>query len=284
VTLPRTNVIRVVARTTVSGRPPHELPPVFLNVRPDSADEDGDGLPNGFETRYSAFNGNIRLNPLDRADAALGSITDSLRRAYELSMQVGSDTYSEVNRQQTALEVDGLFKQVVAQLNTKVGNRFIFGGTQDDAPAYLDDGTDMGDDGEHRVEVAPGLTETVSVGMNKLMNDPQGVDVLGTLKSVSDAMKAGDGNAIRSLAGTLTKSIDQVLSGRVKAGATTNLLEMATTASQTLQDAATKNKSALVDTDYIEAASRLALSQHALDAAMAASTKSFELTLLSRFK
>jgi len=224
------------------------------------------------------------ITELNAADTALGSITDSLRRAYELSMQVGSDTYSEVNRQQTALEVDGLFKQVVAQLNTKVGNRYIFGGTQDDAPAYLEDGTYMGDDGEHKIEVAPGLTETVSVGMNKLMNDPEGVDVLGTLRAVSDAMKAGDGTAIRNLTGTLTRGMDQVLSGRVKAGATTNLLEMATTASQTLQDAATKNKSALVDTDYIEAASRLALSQHALDAAMASSTKSFELTLLSRFK
>jgi flagellar hook-associated protein 3 FlgL len=224
------------------------------------------------------------ITELNAADSALGSITDSVRRAYELSMQVGSDTYSEVNRQQAAIEVDGLFQQVVAQLNTKVGNRFIFGGTQDDAPAYLEDGTYMGDDGEHRVEVAPGLTETVSVGMDKLIRDPEGVDVLGTLSAVSQAMKAGDGNAIRSLSGTLMKGFDQVLAGRVKAGATTNLLEMAVNASQTLQDAATKNKSSLVDTDIIEAASRLALGQRALDAAMAAATKSFDLTLLSRFR
>jgi flagellar hook-associated protein 3 FlgL len=224
------------------------------------------------------------ITELDAADSAMGSITDSVRRAYELSMQVGSDTYSTVNREQAAIEVDGLFNQVLAQLNTKVGNRYIFGGTQDDAPAYLEDGTYMGDDGEHKVEVAPGLTETVSVGMDKLIRDPEGVDVLGTLQAVADAMRAGDGNAIRSLSDTLSKGIDQVLAGRVKAGATTNLLEMATTASQTLQDAAVKNKSATVDTDFIEAASRLALSQHALDAAMASSTKSFDLTLLSRFK
>jgi len=224
------------------------------------------------------------ITELNAADSALGSITDSLRRVYELTMQVGSDTYSEVNRQHAAIEVDGLFQQVVAQLNTKVGNRYIFGGTRDDAPAYLEDGTYMGDDGEHRVEVAPGLTETVSVGMDKLIRDPEGVDVLGTLSAVSQAMKDGDGSAIRALSGTLMKGYDQVLAGRVTAGATTNLLEMAVSASQTLQDAAIRNKSSLVDTDIIEAAGRLALSQHALDAAMAASTKSFDLTLLSRFR
>lgn len=69
-TIPETNVVRVVARATVSGRPTYELPAVFLNVRPDSADDDGDGLPNGFEALHSLFHGVTFLNPFDPTDSS----------------------------------------------------------------------------------------------------------------------------------------------------------------------------------------------------------------------
>jgi len=89
VTLPQTNVIQVVARTTVSGRPAYELPPVFLNVRPDSADDDADGLPNGFEVRYSGLFRNIRLDPFDPADAGRDHDADLLTVLEEY--QLGTD-------------------------------------------------------------------------------------------------------------------------------------------------------------------------------------------------
>lgn len=83
VTLPHTNVIRVVARTTAGGRAPLELPPVFLNVRPDSADDDGDGLPNGFEARMSSFSAAVRLDPFDPGDGQRDHDNDGLTAVEE---------------------------------------------------------------------------------------------------------------------------------------------------------------------------------------------------------
>jgi len=59
-------------------------------------------------------------------------------------------------------------------------------------------------------------------------------------------------------------------------------LEMSMSAALSLADASLKERSRLMDVDAIEAASRMALNQRALEAALEASAQSFKLSLLDK--
>ncbi len=60
------------------------------------------------------------------------------------------------------------------------------------------------------------------------------------------------------------------------------MLNTATTTAQTASDAEKKRASDEVDADAIDASSRLALAQRALDASLSAASQSFQLTLLDK--
>lgn len=69
---------RLLARNTSGARPPIELPVVDLGLRNRNADDDADGIPNGWEADRSWINGVARFNPFDPSDAALDWDSDQL--------------------------------------------------------------------------------------------------------------------------------------------------------------------------------------------------------------
>lgn len=76
---------RLVARNVSGDRPALELSPLDLRVRSRAGDDDGDGLPNGWEADHSYVNGLLRFNPFDPADAGADWDFDRLdnRAEYE---------------------------------------------------------------------------------------------------------------------------------------------------------------------------------------------------------
>ncbi len=69
---------RLLARNTSGTRPPIELPVVDLALRSRNADDDADGIPNGWEADLSWVSGVARFNPFDASDAALDWDSDQL--------------------------------------------------------------------------------------------------------------------------------------------------------------------------------------------------------------
>jgi flagellar hook-associated protein 3 FlgL len=59
---------------------------------------------------------------------------------------------------------------------------------------------------------------------------------------------------------------------------------MASTAAQAAQDATLKRRATITEVDPFEAATNLTLAERALDAALSASAKSFQLTLLDKLR
>jgi len=82
--------------------------------------------------------------------------------------------------------------------------------------------------------------------------------------------------------GRLGKGIDQLEGARVQAGTMQNMLSMAASAAETATVSATERKSKLTEVDAFEAATKLALAQRAMEAAISASATSFKLTLLDK--
>ncbi|MDR0307097.1 MAG: flagellar hook-associated protein FlgL [Chitinispirillales bacterium] len=68
--------------------------------------------------------------------SAMSSMNDILHRMKELSIKASNDTYSPSDRQSDQKEVDELFRQMMAIINTQYNGNYIFNGTQTKTAPY----------------------------------------------------------------------------------------------------------------------------------------------------
>jgi flagellar hook-associated protein 3 FlgL len=236
-------------------------------------------------TRYEAIGDALSRtsDELAASDAALSGFGELVTRAQELAVQFSNSTYSENQRAVAAKEVDVLFQHTVALLNTRVGDRYMFGGHLDASEPFAADGTYQGDTGVRQAEIAPGVLADVSIRADVLAKGAGGgADVLATLEALSDALKANDLDAIRATLGDLDSGVQQVAIARAGLGAQMAVLDGATVAARTAKDATDVEISGLQDADAFEATTKLALARTALDAALTASAQSFRISLLDK--
>lgn len=236
------------------------------------------------EARFRAIGAaaSAASDELQAADGALSQIGSSLARARELATQFSSSTYDATGRAGAAAEVDSLLRDVVGQLNTRVGGRYLFSGTAD-AQKPFDPNTlaFSGSTQQRTVEVAPGVFQPASVAADvAIKGTAGGVDVLATLSQLRDALATGTAATVQSTIGALATSVEQVTAARVQAGVSMNALGAAVTASSTAADSVKSRASHLSDADIVSAATELAFSQTALQASMAATAQGFKLSLV----
>lgn len=236
-------------------------------------------------TRQAAIKGTVDAanDELASTDGALDAIGIALTRARELAVQIANPVYTPAQRQGAAEEIDGLFKTVVAQLNTRVGQRFVFGGFKDGTQPFTAAGVYQGDTGVRQVEIAPGVQQPISVRADVMAAGANGgTDVLATLAALSAAMSSNNVANIRNGLDGLDAGIQQVAQARVQVGSAMVVLDAASAASRAGKDDAVTALSHLTEVDAFEAATKLALSQRGLEAAIQASAKGFQLTLLDK--
>lgn len=102
-----------------------------------------------------ARTGKMAESLLNHADHALEDLTEVLVRAKEIAINQSSMASStDETRLGVAEEVKQLFNMAVAAGNTKVGERYLFGGYKTSAPPVNDRGEYQGDDGHILVEIA----------------------------------------------------------------------------------------------------------------------------------
>ena len=239
------------------------------------------------QARYTAIGAAAGLasDELQSAGGALDTVGTALSRARELAVQLANGTYSASDRTGGASEVDGLVSTVIGALNLKVGDRYVFGGTKDDAPPFDAAGNYAGDAGVRQVEIAPGVLQDASVQADAAIKGAGGgVDVLATLGKLHDALAANDPAAVTATLDDLDTSIDQVSTARAQAGVAMNALDTAVTASKAAADDVQTRASKLSDADVIDSATQLAAAQTALQASMAATAQGFQLSLINYLK
>lgn len=224
----------------------------------------------------------------DRASGELGAVDSSfqqivtdLTRAQELAVQLSNDTYGASDRALGGAEVQQLFQSVVSQLNVKFGDRYIFGGTADQAPPFDATGNYLGDTNTRRVEIAPGVLQDASIRADAAFRGVGGgIDVLTSLTNFSSALSTNNTAGIRAAIQELADATKQVSASQSRAGAMMNVFDVASGTARINGDTATDARSRLEDIDIFDASTRFAAAERALEASMAASAKSFKLTLL----
>jgi flagellar hook-associated protein 3 FlgL len=159
---------------------------------------------------------------LNAADSTLRGVVATLTRTTELAVQGGNDTNGPVERQATAAEVDQLLEALVALGNTRGPRRaMLFGGQETTLAPYSAardaDGAivavtvhDRGIDRATPVEVADGLTVATSVAGTTVFGGPaEATYAFDVLIALRDALRANDGDAVRSLLDDLAAALDR---------------------------------------------------------------------------
>jgi flagellar hook-associated protein 3 FlgL len=220
---------------------------------------------------------------LTAVDSSLGALTDTLTRARELAIQMSNDSYSATDRSITSEEVKTLFNEAIGLLNTRVGNRYLFAGFKDDQPAFDATGGYQGDGGVRKVEAFPGIFQDVSLAGDDIATGTGGgPNILETLTSLDTALRGNDVAAIQGTLSRLDDGIEHLSLSRAQMGAAANTLAVAVTNARTNVDNEKSNISRMSEADVFESATKLALAQRGLEAALTASARSFDLTLLNK--
>jgi flagellar hook-associated protein 3 FlgL len=154
-----------------------------------------------FENTVAQFKRNIDNSTplLEQADTAFDDVVQGLTRAKELTVQMANDIYSPAERQAAGREVRQIFEQMLSVANTKVGNRFLFGGFVNGAAPFAENATGvnyLGDNGEIRIQSNAASTLPINFVGSQVFQGAgaaggQGIfDVLKDLQSLLNGQSA----------------------------------------------------------------------------------------------
>lgn len=218
---------------------------------------------------------------LDTADSSLQAVYSYVSKARDLASQgMTSGSYgSPEAREALANEVDQIRQAVIGLANTTYLDRPIFGGTTNKQIAFNQDGSYAGDSGS--------VERTVSAN-TKVRVDADAEDVFGTgtsqlftvLNAISSSLRGGDTTALSADISRLDGANKQVLSGLSTTGARYNQVSQMRQAATDRSLAITSQLSNVEDIDLPKTITDMALQDTAYKAALAATAKVIQPSLI----
>jgi flagellar hook-associated protein 3 FlgL len=138
-------------------------------------------------------NGQYTESWLNLSESSLGEMEDALVRAEEVAVSQSSGTASASTRQEAAEEIKQIYDLVVQLANTRMGDRYIFGGTETQvAPVQRDDlfnPTYSGNDQDISVRIHSGQTIKLNVNVKDVLESN---NILTSLRDMITALEADD--------------------------------------------------------------------------------------------
>ena len=227
-----------------------------------------------------ARNAQDGLGWLSQIDSTLDSVTSTVRRSRDLAL-AGANLGSAgpVAREALAIEVEGLREELIAQANTTYLDRPVFGGVAAGNKAYDATGSYAGTPGDVNRRIADGVVVRVDVDGRDVFGDGP-TSVFAELDALATALRAGDGAGISSSIGVLNTRLDTVTSARTAAGTRYQRLEQAEIAAGHAQLALENNLSTIESADLAETTVDLKLQEVAYQAALGATSRVIQPSLL----
>ncbi|MFV1939548.1 flagellar hook-associated protein 3 [Pseudomonas luteola] len=117
------------------------------------------------QAQLDQYKGNLTTakNSLQQEESVLGSMNNMLQRARELALEAGNGSYSDLDRQAIASELDQIQQQLLSSMNSKDANgQYLFAGSNSGTIPYVinADGSYsyQGDQGSLGLQVSSSLT------------------------------------------------------------------------------------------------------------------------------
>jgi flagellar hook-associated protein 3 FlgL len=227
-----------------------------------------------------ARNADDGLGWLGTLDNTLASTSTLINRARDLTVQgLSSGTNDAQSREALAVEIDNIKSSLIGYANTTYLDRPVFGGTTAGDAAYRADGTYLGDGGQLTRTVGTGASIPVTATGPKVFGEGNS-QLFAVLQKISDGIRAGDTDGVTKSLDSLDGAADLVKNTLSDVGARYNRI---TQMKQTAQDrmlAVTSQLSDVEDVDLPKAIMEMQLQQTSYQAALAASAKVIQPSLI----
>ncbi|MEF7566283.1 flagellar hook-associated protein FlgL [Bacillus infantis] len=166
-------------------------------------------------------------NWTDNSDASLDKAGQAMHRIRELVVQASSDTYDGSQRDSISQEISQLKQHLAEIANTKVGDKYIFNGTNtlnkpvdiDADPAVVSNNTNP-----VQIELSKGVYISVNVNPADVFSPDMFKDIQDLIDGLEDP--ASDGNALNSFLGKVDSHLDNITNARSDLGARVNRIEL----------------------------------------------------------
>ncbi|MCX8117527.1 MAG: flagellar hook-associated protein FlgL [Desulfobacterota bacterium] len=211
-----------------------------------------------------------------------------LDRAKEIAVQMASDTQTAETRSFGATEIDHLLHQAISLGNTRLGGAYIFSGYRTETAPFakieaggVETVQYRGDENDFQVII--GRDETLTIGKNGQrvwMNS----GIFASLLRLKQALQTNDREGIRQEIGELGRVQDYLNNEVADIGAKTNRLDGKREVLHQLDLDLKDRLSQIEDADYAKVITELRAKELAYQAALLASTRIAELTILNYFK
>lgn len=221
---------------------------------------------------------------LNMSETALEGMVDVLAQSRKVAGTVGSGSADSTVRQNAVSQLTELKKQLIDMGNTQLGDQYLFAGFKTDtAPFSKSDNTYHGSSDDISVEIDQGSLAAINITGDSLLKGTGSygsVDILQTFDNLITAINNNDSSSIQTEAAKLDDAMKQVSNAISDVGGRLNRLENAQTMVTRDQSTLTGIISDTQGVDMIQAAVDLNQQQTAFEAALSATAKISQLSLL----
>lgn len=222
---------------------------------------------------------------LTMGESAMSEMGNVLTRAKELTLQMVTGTNNPDAVTAGINELKQLKQQFLQMGNTQMNGKFIFGGFKNDTPAFDTTGTFLGTSDAMMVEVDRGAPVQINYSGADLLRGgtppgSSGTDIVAVFDNLITALGSNDITTAQNQITGLNNGLSQILAFRTDIGARRNRLDAANSVIEDMKFSTTKIMSDKQDIDIMQVVSDLSKQETAYQAAIAASAKVSQVSLL----
>ncbi len=226
-------------------------------------------LAEGQQHVRNAQNG---LGWLDVTDTALAGMADNLRRVGDLALQGANASVGGSVTAALATEVAQIREGLLAQANTTYLDRPIFGGVTAGNKAFDAAGSYVGTDAPVQRSVADGVKVRIDVSGTAVVG-PNGANLFDDLAALETALRADDKAGIQAGIAAVTARQRAISDAQASVGAAYNRVDAAERKGQDALVTLRSSLSEVEDTDLPKAMVDLQMHEVAYQAALAATAR-----------
>jgi flagellar hook-associated protein 3 FlgL len=217
---------------------------------------------------------------LTTVDSTLQGITTQVQRAKTLALQgANSGSMSQTSLNAIAAEIQQIRGSVLQQANTTYLGRPVFGGTTAGGIAYDNSGSYVGDSGVVNRRVGNGVQVQVNQDAPSTFG-ADGSNLFNHLDALYTALTTGNQAGITQGINDMTTDLDRLSGAAASEGARMNRINQANTMATDAQLSLKSSLSDVEDVDLAQATIDLETQQTAYQAALHATSKTIQPSLL----
>ncbi len=232
---------------------------------------------------------------LSHTELSLRKVEEHLQKARSLAVQGDSDTYTDAEREMLAVEVNNLLEELVAEGNRKFLGRYLYSGTHTDSAAFnavrdangditgVSENTE-GTNGTINVQVTENESIQVNLGgLDVMMSGEAGSegDIFEAIIGLRDALRDGDMDTIGNSITRIDTALDNIDAQRAVIGVRVQYVDETMDRLYAREETLSDDIGLARDADIAQATMDFSVAEAGYQAALAATSRTLELSLLS---